>query len=134
MLLKFSLLEKFSPDHLKRHYGHNLEKLWSRYKGLRAEKSLSKYNSLIKKLNKFEDLRYPTLSGYSIFIDFRKQYYSYQKLPTNENNIEYRLNLEQIDEFVSILLKDKVTSGWVNGLLFQGNAKELYEKHNLHKL
>ena len=47
---------------------------------------------------------------------------------------EYRLNLEQIDELVNIMLKGKVTEEWIKSLVFHGNAKEIYERDNLHNL
>lgn len=134
MLLKYLLIGELSPKNLKDRFGHNLEKLWKEYKLLKQDKTISKYNSLIKKLNKFEDLRYPSNKGYSIFIDFRKKYYSYQKQEPTRNDEEYRINLEQIDELVSVLLKDRTSEGWIKGLVFHGSAREVYEKENLHSL
>lgn len=134
MLLKFLLIGKFTPKQLRERFGHDLEKIWKEYKLLQPEKTLNRYNSLIKKLNKFEDLRYPAGKGYTIFIDFRKKNYSYQKQASVKMGEEYRLNLEQIDELVNIMLKGKVTEEWIKSLVFHGNAKEIYERDNLHNL
>src|SRR5438067_433421 len=92
MLLKFSLLTKFTPFHLQTKFGHNLEKLWKEYKKLYPDKTLSKYNSLIKKINHFEDLRYPKNKGYAIYADRRKHGYSYSIGPKVKGLKEYRLN------------------------------------------
>lgn len=113
------LIGKFTPKQLRDKFGHNLEKLWKEYKLLQPDKTLNRYNSF---------------KGYTVFIDFRKKNYSYQKRTSVKMGEEYRLNLEQIDEFASILLKNKVTAGWIKGLIIHGNAKELYEKDNLHNI
>lgn len=135
MFFKFLLLDELTARQLKDKFGHNLLKLWKYYKIQQNDKKLNRNNSLVKKLNDFEELRYPTGKGYMIFIDFRRGYHSHVKQPSPvKMPKEYRLNLEEIDEFITIILKKTVNPDWIKNLLFHGNAKGLYEKDNLHKI
>lgn len=134
MFLKFLLLTKYSPKQLRDKYGHDLGKLWRKYKLTQEEKSLNKFNSLIKKLNKMEDLRYPNNKGYAFYIDTRKKNYSYSKGPQSIKLEEYRLNLEQIDEFIFTILNSKVNPNWIKASLIHGDSRTQYERENLHKI
>src|SRR5262249_10514056 len=42
-----------------REFGHNLERLWQRYKELVSSPALDRFDSMIKALHEFEELRYP---------------------------------------------------------------------------
>lgn len=131
MFLKFLLLKHYSPEQLWTDFGHDLKKLWKEYKLRINNSDLNQYDKLIGSLNKIEDLRYPE-RGYQFFIDFRKEYYSHSKGPMMKGMKEYRLNLEQIDEFVKKLLVRHVTPEWIKNLLVHGDAKAQYERENLH--
>ncbi len=130
MFLKFLLLNKYSAKQLQDKFGHNLEKLWKQYKLLQQDKTLNKYNALIKKLNKFEELRYSASKGYTIFIDLKKGNYSYLKESVVKDKNEYRLNLGEIDEFISKILDGRVNPKYIEGLLFLPESKKLYEREN----
>lgn len=131
MFLKFLLLKYYSPGWLWREFMHDLKKLWKEYKSRTNDASLAQYDDLISSLDKIEELRYPK-KGYQFFIDFRKEYYSHSKGPIMKGMKEYRLNLEQIDQFVKELLMNRVNPDWIKNLLFHGDAKAQYEKDNLH--
>jgi len=135
MFLKAFLLKKYSPKELQEDFRHNLKKLWKQFKSLVPEQDFDRYDSLINKLAKMEEIRYPSESkGYQFFIDFRKEYYSHSKGPAIKGMREYRLNLEEIDEFVYDLLLNKVSPGWFKSQLFLGDARNQYKRDNLHKI
>jgi hypothetical protein len=58
MFLKGDLAQHKSTEELKE-YGHHLKKLWKAYKAKNPAVSLAAYNSVIKDLEKFEQIRYP---------------------------------------------------------------------------
>jgi len=126
MLLKFFLIKhSYTPKQLKK-IGHDLEKLWKEVKFALKDPGLDKFDDLIAELNPFEDLRYPG-QGYVISISIHKD-----ALPPAPNTVgtkEYRACLEDIDECVSALLKNRVTPGWIQGLM-KGDVVEQYRKDN----
>lgn len=48
---------------IKQKYGHNLKKLWKKFKEIEKDKNLSKYDSFINQFDKTEEIRYPKGKG-----------------------------------------------------------------------
>jgi len=61
MHLKTELVKVVSREDLRnpKKYGHDLEKLWTRFKRQYADQALNRFDSTIRALNEFEELRYP---------------------------------------------------------------------------
>jgi hypothetical protein len=59
MYLKAALVGALTPKQMKDKYGHDLEKLWARFKAKVADVALDRFDATIHALHEFEDLRYP---------------------------------------------------------------------------
>jgi hypothetical protein len=59
MYLKAELVGLVTPHDMRDKYGHNLEKLWARFKTKEADSALGRFDTTIHALHEFEDLRYP---------------------------------------------------------------------------
>ena len=58
LYLKFALIGVLTPAEMRsREYGHNLERLWQRYKELVSSPALDRFDRMIKALHEFEELR-----------------------------------------------------------------------------
>ena len=135
MLLKFLLIKNsYSADQFKNKFGHDLNKLWSEVKSIVKDSTLDKFDELLSGLNDFEDLRYPG-KGYMISISVHRC-----KLPEVPKEFaekefvetkQYQTCLEDIDEFVSAVLTDRVNPEWIK-MLIRGDALEQYKKDNKH--
>jgi hypothetical protein len=59
MYLKGALSKIFTPEELKKKFGHNLPKLWHAFKKQVKDPRLDPFDTLIMSLDKFEEIRYP---------------------------------------------------------------------------
>jgi hypothetical protein len=59
MYLKTALVGVVSLEDMKRKYVHNLKRLWRRFKEKEADPALNRFDSTIRALHAFENLRYP---------------------------------------------------------------------------
>ncbi len=130
MLLKFVLIKNsYTPDQLKKSFGHDLKKLWSAVKSKLNDPTMDKFDQLVSDLNDFEDLRYPG-RGYAASISIYKC--EWPKVFNGPMEIkQHQVVVEEIDEFVSALLTGKVTSEWIKGIMM-GEALEQYKRDNKH--
>lgn len=130
MLLKSILIKSYSGDQLKNKFSHDLQKLWDEFGKIANDSSLSKFDDLITSLNDIEDLRYPG-KGYGISISIYKSKlpeFSGEYMPTKQ----YYACLEDIDEFVSAILRNRINPEWIKGLMMHGNALDQYKMDNKH--
>lgn len=132
MLLKFILLDSYSGDQLKAKFGHNLKKLWREAKKMGNSPSLNTFDALISGLNAFEELRYPG-KGYAVSISIFKGKPPKVSGKAMRRSKHYVICLEEIDEFVSVMLTEKrITPEWIKGLMLHGDAKSQYKRDNKH--
>lgn len=132
MFLKFLLLHSVSVEKLRRTYRHDLRKLWRRVKKELRNPSLNSFDGFVKGLNDFEEIRYPTrgyICGFELYKSTIPQPFF------NPTTKQYTICLEEVDEFVSVLLsKGRVTLAAMETVLNYGNSRELYTKQNNHIL
>ena len=130
MILKFLLIKiSYSADQLKNKFGHDLNKLWLEVKSILKDPALEKFDELISGLNAFEDLRYPGKGGAISISIFRCEIPNFSNEPVKIR--QYRTCLEDIDDFISSVLKGRVNPEWIKGNMM-GDALEQYRKDNRH--
>jgi hypothetical protein len=131
MLLKYFLLKHYTAAKLKADFRHDLKKLWREFKKLANKPVLARFDRLVSELNKIEDLRYPG-KGYSFIMEPRKGPRPRASGPATKGQKQYRVNLEEIDEYFTELLTGRVTLGWIQTLLRREDAMLQYKRENLH--
>ncbi|GEM_PF-6329764 len=98
MLLKGYLSKSKNLNELKT-IGHNLDDLWELFKIDFQNNSLSKFDSVVQKLNQVEDLRYPDLIVNQGFIlNIRLGTPTPLILPGTENLPQYDIDVSALDE------------------------------------
>jgi hypothetical protein len=128
MFLKYILIDKsYSAEVLRNKFGHNLNKLWSEAKSVLHNSGLNKFDALVDGLNEFEELRYPG-KGYKITISVHKHTQLDGGYGSNRTK-HYQTCLEDIDEFVTTILKDIVNPEFVKSMLM-GDALAQYHRDN----
>lgn len=138
MLLHSGLAKIYEYSELKDKYSkHDLVPMWTEFKGLYPQSKLRKYDKLIPKYNKWKDLRYPKHSKTDtvMFFDMEKGSESKFLGTKYRKASEYRLNLEELDEFFQeISLLTGINPDFVKTALFSEDAKNSYKRDNLHML
>jgi hypothetical protein len=61
LYLKTALAGVVTPKEMKDNFGHDLEKLWARFKAKEAAPALDRFDATIRALHEFEELRYPDM-------------------------------------------------------------------------
>src|SRR6266540_6259835 len=59
MYLKAGFVRTLTPDQMKNAFGHNLKKIWKEFKRNTSGAALSRFDSTVNKLDRFESIRYP---------------------------------------------------------------------------
>lgn len=134
MLLHAGLSRKHTFSELKDKYRrHNLVPLWNEFKQLFPDANLEKYNKVITRYNKWEEVRYPAerKANMVMFFDIRKGKESKMTYPKYKKDDEYRINLEELDEFFKFTSLLFVNPEYVKTILF-GEQLKVYEKENYH--
>lgn len=138
MLLHSGLAKNYEYSELKAKYSkHDLMSMWVEFKGLYPQSKLSKYDKLVSKYNKWKDIRYPKHSKFDtvIVFDMKKEAESKLLGPKYRKASEYRLNLEELDEFFQeISLLTGINPDFVKIALFSEDAKNSYRRDNHHRL
>lgn len=128
--LKFFLLKHYSASKLKNKFRHDLKKLWREFKKIANDSSLARFDTLMSELNIMEDLRYPG-KGYMFSSELRKGPRHSASGPATKGLIQHRVNLEEIDEFVEVLLTGRVNPKYIRTILHL-DAMAQYKRENLH--
>jgi hypothetical protein len=68
MYLKAALVGVVTPKEMRDEYGHDLEKLWARFKMKVADPALDRFDATIHALHEFEDLRYPDKIKHGVIV------------------------------------------------------------------
>jgi hypothetical protein len=107
MLLKGTLSSTMDLDELKTKLRHRLPRIWREFKKQATDPTLTKFDKVIRELNKFEDIRYPDnllRRGASLLFDITKAGAS-QSFVSGVSVPQYRLCLEDIDELVEMIFR-----------------------------
>ena len=138
MIIHSGLAAKYTYKDLKQKYAkHNLVPMWQEFKAMFPNHKLGKYDKLISKYNEWEEIRYPSdrKSDTVMISDIRKDAQSKMLGPSDRKFKEYRINLEELDEF----FKDTITVIRINpdhvkSALFMRDSRATYERENHHKI
>lgn len=139
MFLLAGLLNKYSESDLKKKFiKHNLSNMWVEFKLLLQDRAFNKFNPLITTIQRWEEIRYPRFprgKSLNMFVDMRKGNKSDLIEPRVNEEDKYRINLEELDEFLKeLILALSINPDYIKGLLFHGDSKATYERENQHKL
>ena len=134
MVLKHLLAEKgLTENELRHKFRHDLKKLWRATKNSLADPSLNTYDSIIRKIARMHDVRYPR-RNYSFQMSRRREPASPATGPAAKGLRHYHLTLEDADELMTALLTRSTTPEWINGQLASGDARSQYLRENFHSL
>jgi len=67
MFLKTALIDIVDAKEMKHSYGHDLIKLWERFKEKTADPAMDRFDETIRALHKFEKIRYPEFTSSVMF-------------------------------------------------------------------
>ena len=135
MILKGKLLEIYSEETLEKTFRHHIYKLWNELKKMFPNSNLKKFDSVIQRLNKWVEARYPPSKGYVMYSDFKKGHKSKMTYPKMKEQDQYRVNLEETDELIKIIFDTiPLNPGFFKSILMKSEAKEFYYRENEHLL
>jgi hypothetical protein len=84
--------------HLRKQFGHSLEKLWAEFKRQRPARDLSRFDGVVADLDPWEEIRYPSTAGFAIHVEGRAaERVPVPALPGDTGF--FRMNVELCDEF-----------------------------------
>jgi hypothetical protein len=137
MFLKTALIRVVSPKEMKNKYGHNIEKLWDRFKTKEADRALDRFDATICALHAFENLRYPdNIPDAAILVNL-----TWQASDAVEASVtavprtrKYEFFMSDVDELVIEILKrvplnPKALTGMVSS-----RGREALAYQNSHRL
>ena len=135
MYLKGTLTHWMSLDEL-RQLSHNLNAVWGQFQHVSGHKSLSRFDSTVTQLQKFERLRYPdTLLREGMYGQFALRRGDLVTVPKANRapGPSYTLVLEDIDELVKVILENAKAppAGAFPGVLHE-EAKRFLALNNAH--
>ena len=131
MFLKGGLAKKQMALNELKGFGHNLPKLWTKFKEQLPDPSLTDFDTLVAELHKFDDLRYPDsilAKGMSVNVGVRKAL-SAAGGPTGPEP-RYELCLENLDALVGAIFRVASVNqkAYVDSL--SPRARECLKEHN----
>jgi hypothetical protein len=106
-LLKSYLLRTIDIPGIKT-LDHDLVKIWDKVKAISGDADLSKFDDIIKSLNRFEKIRYPETvvrEGTSIVLSVNKPPTEFSKLNPHRNEPIYEISAQEIDELLRGIIK-----------------------------
>jgi hypothetical protein len=143
MLAKFELLRRVPDDRLaeevesaKNRYRHDLQKLWPAYKDAVKDPTLSRFNRVISKLHRWEELRYGGFPrGRSTTMSFMPRRGPHRSW-ANERTDDYVLVLEDVDElFTAMVAASGINPRFlVDKYWLRDDLREWYAKDNQHPM
>lgn len=133
MLLKGFLLDHHSASVLRNDFKHDLRKLWREFKRVSDDSAaLAGFDATVSTLDSVEEVRYPG-RRYVFATVRRKGPRPRVSGPAARSLKTYYVSLEEIDEFVTDMLRGRVTPGWIRALVAHGDGKAQYGRENLHR-
>jgi hypothetical protein len=98
MLIKGYLVRSHPSPDLKK-AGHDLEKLWSMFKSVTGDKSLSRFDKSISDLDRVELLRYPdAMVDKGFVLNVRLGVPAPARLPGLDSQPQYFVNVSDLDD------------------------------------
>jgi hypothetical protein len=131
MVLKGYLCETTSRQTLKR-IGHNLKRLWKRFKGLVKDRSLDRFDETIRAVNHFQELRYPDrLRAYSIQFALRGPFGPPMGRSVPPPNRRFNLAVNDVDDLVAVVFQKASRNPQAYAMRLSPRAKDYLTRDNL---
>ena len=139
MFLKGCLVQHVGFDRLpKGRKGHDLENLWATFRQHVTDATLSRFDSLITELHKFEHIRYPEnliREGGALSIGFPSGARSKRTYISGIKTPEYQISVADVDALVEELFRVGNVNAEFYGLyLRQEHASKYFGFRNLNPL
>ena len=138
LLIKYSLLKDVPQDQhsdataeLARKYGHRLTALWNRYKQHVAPSNMSRFDTVITDLARWEKVRY---GGFPAGIQVgRGMGLVRAPVQTSAKRDTYIFGLDEVDDLIAaILAASAINPGFVGSSYSHTELPEWYKRHNAH--
>lgn len=119
MYLKGYLCDSMDEEQRKR-LGHNLNKIWRKFKATLPDPDWSRFDSLISSLDRYEDIRYPervAKEGMIGYIHFSKP--AVAKKPSSRKRSEphYEVVVDEIDALSKMIFAKRMNpKAFISGL------------------
>ena len=129
MYLKGALVPSVSVKDLKDKFRHNLKELWKGFKKEVSDPTLNRFDDIIDKLHKFEDIRYPDkiVADGATIVTINGPLPSY--IPTPK--AEYELHVSELDQLIVIIFEKASLNPTFFTSILAEHAREYLEKDNL---
>jgi len=112
MYLKGYLSSKLNPAQLKQ-LRHSLDKIWKRFKREASDLTLNRFDDVIRKLDKIEDIRYPKcIISHGMVVDIRLKRGRFSKgsIPFGSSSVtnlpHYEIIVEEMDSLVETIFEE----------------------------
>ena len=134
MLFKYTLLDHYSQDALALKFGHDLHKLWKRFKIETGDASLGAFDKVVRRLDKWERIRYPTFPSGTQMMRYVPTKAAVTPPSTGRRVDVYELVLEEMDELFKAAFSAASLNPGAFSLQFSGESGAAYRRDNLHSL
>jgi hypothetical protein len=131
MCLKGALCKNVG-EQVRRKLGHDLKKLWKRFKKENADAALNKFNHIISELHKFESIRYPeniVVLGMECTVSFVRG-----EIVSDGSEPRYNLIIEDIDALMAAILNFGSINARYFTHKFRGDALKALQHQNNENL
>jgi len=108
LYLKGLLCANVAETERKKGLGHDLRRLWTRYKGLAGDADLTRFDATLAEVNRFEQVRYPDRvveHGIRTAITFSRGEFYDQSTPRRSEPL-YVVTVDEIDALAAELWKN----------------------------
>jgi hypothetical protein len=133
MLLKAGLAKKGKSLERMKGMRHDLKRLWRAYKLEYPDTKLNSHDATIKKLNKYEEIRYPNpdLGSMAVNLAWSGEPGEVKTFGGLKTPKQYPLVVDKIDDLVVDIIE---TSSWDPGVFMGRNeaALEAIKRNNAH--
>ena len=136
LLLKYGLAAHgYTDEQLRKSFGHKIATLWDAFKqDVAQDPSLSAYDQTIRRLDKWESLRYPedpeVGGGFRAVLSAGKV----ARPPPDHRTESYEMTLDEVDDLFALLVRLVGLERHVRIRLGFQEPREMYLRGNRHSL
>ena len=133
MFLKMAMTKYYSDEQFKKVFRHRLRRLWKEFKKKNKRVPLNSYDQVIKDLDKWENIRYPTPEYKLLSLGLNRSPTPAKRRGPTPN--PYALWLSEVDELVRVIFQTSEISPKRFRRVFIGTeigpeAKRFYDFEN----
>lgn len=133
MFLKACLQPHYSNNQLRK-LSHNLPRLWEEAKIVLHDDALSVHDDLVKRLDKWEEVRYFRFRSPTETVQFVLTLNEMTTPPPSPADRAYRLTLEEFDAFMHDLIRATGIEDQVKSFFSSFDRLDAYELYNKNPL